>query len=119
MKKTFIIVFIAFILVYCHSKKKATETISVKKTTASSSTQLQIAQKRWANATADDLAEGKIIFEGKCTNCHGAKNIPTRSEKSWLHEIKDMSPKANLTPAEKEKLTRYVLSFREKYTSTD
>jgi len=118
MKKIAILLFSALLLVYCHSKKKTTET-KVVKNTVSASKPLEIAQKRWPNATSVELTEGKTIFETKCTTCHGAKNIPTRSEKSWLHEIADMSPKAKLTPEEKEKLTRYILSFREAYTSMD
>jgi hypothetical protein len=45
--------------------------------------------------------------------------IVPRSEKSWLHEIDDMSPKAELTAEEKLKLTKYILSFREANTPSN
>jgi cytochrome c5 len=116
MKHILILFGAILIFAYCHSKKKTAET---KTAAVSVSRPLEIAQKRWPNITSTELAEGKTIFETKCTTCHGAKNIPARSEKSWLHEIADMSPKAKLTAEEKEKLTRYILSFREAYTTTD
>lgn len=118
MRKKIILFSVAFVLVYCHTKKKATET-TTEKMVVSAKTPIQIAQKRWPNTTSEELVEGKTIFEGKCTKCHNAKRIETRSEKNWLHEIDDMSPKAHLTPEEKDKLTKYILSYREAHTSTD
>ncbi|MBX3164421.1 MAG: hypothetical protein KF900_08070 [Bacteroidetes bacterium] len=82
---------------------------------AASNKILEIANNRWANTTLEELAEGKAIFtdKAKCTRCHKAYPIEEFSEKKWLHEIDDMSPKAKLTADEKLKLTKYVLSYRE------
>jgi mono/diheme cytochrome c family protein len=119
MQKTIIIIGAAFLLAFCHTKKKAVESPAPAVVTVAPKSALEIAQKRWPNTNSDELAQGKTIYETKCTKCHGEKKIVTRSEKSWLHEIDDMSPKAHLTPEEKEKLTRYILSYREANTSTN
>ncbi len=119
MYKKLIIIGIALAFAFCHSKKKTTAVKPAEKTVVAARSPLAVAQKRWPGATDEELAQGKTIFETKCTKCHGAKKIVTRSEKSWLHEIDDMSPKAHLTPEEKEKLTRYILSYREANTSAD
>ena len=119
MKIKLIIVFGAFVLAFCHTKKKTAETKTVVARTAAVRSPLAIAQKRWPGATSDDLSQGKTIFETKCTKCHAARQIVTRSEKNWLHEIDKMAPKAKLIPEEKEKLTIYILAYREANTSAD
>lgn len=111
MKKTLLIITAAVFLMYCKSKKETTATAAAP--AASNETILEIANKRWANTTQTELTEGKTIFENKCTACHDKKKIETRTEKNWLHEIDDMSPKAKLSADEKLKLTKYILSFRE------
>lgn len=74
---------------------------------------LRIANKRWPAATKESLIAGQLIYTTKCTQCHGIKSIQNRTEAEWIHEIDDMSPKAKLTPEEKEILSRYLLSARE------
>ena len=74
---------------------------------------LRIANKRWPDATKASLTAGQVIYTTKCTQCHGIKSIQNRTEAEWIHEIDDMSPKAKLTPEEKETLSRYLLSARE------
>jgi cytochrome c5 len=118
MKRTILIIGIAVSLFYCKTKKKATDSASSGVKTGAKS-ELEIAQKRWTGTTTADLNEGKNIFDTKCTRCHGAKNIVTRSEESWNKAIDKMAPKAKLTAEEKDKLTRYILSYREAHTTTD
>lgn len=109
MKKILILLPALAVFTYCKSKKEAVASAPA----ASDAVVLDIANKRWAGTTQQELNEGKSILFGQCTKCHDQKNIEKRSEKSWLHEIDEMSPKAKLTDAEKLKLTKYVLSFRE------
>ena len=118
MRKIALFLCLSLFLFYCKTKKK-TENTSSGKPAAARLSVLEVAQKRWIGTAQSDLDEGKNIFSGKCTKCHGEKKIVTRSEKSWLHEIDDMSPRAGLTPEEKSKLTKYILSYREANTSTD
>ncbi len=81
------------------------------------STQLELAQKRWPNTQQIELTEGETIFKTKCKECHINYPITDFSEKKWLHEIDDMSPKAKLTSAEKLKLTKHILSFLDSKTA--
>jgi cytochrome c5 len=118
MKKAILLSVMALALVYCKTKKK-TETTAKAETKAEPKNELAIAQKRWPGTTTEDLAQGKQINDTKCTTCHGAKKIETRSEESWKHAIDAMAPKAKLTADEKDKLTRYILAYREAHTTTD
>lgn len=111
MKQLIIFSILAISLVYCTSKKKSTSTPTI--STASNEVVLGVAQKRWAGTTQAELDAGKAIYTSKCTKCHEEMKIVPRSEKSWLHEIDEMSPKAELTAEEKLKLTKYILSYRE------
>ena len=74
--------------------------------------QLTAIKAKFPETTAQTLSEGHAIYIGACTNCHGQKNIFKRSEANWLHEIDVMSPKAKLTAAEKDALTKYILSMK-------
>jgi hypothetical protein len=98
---------IVFLLAFCSTAKKAPNTFEP------SAEQLQAAMKRWSNANATELKEGHQLFYGECKECHKPYKIAEFSEKKWLHEIDDMSPKAKLTDQQKEKLTRFILSMRD------
>jgi cytochrome c5 len=107
-----------FGLTYCKSKKTTiTETTTDKTPVVGAKTlaelQLEIVQSRWPNTLAEELSTGQTIYTTKCTECHKAHTIEKFNEKKWLHEIDDMSPKANLTADEKLKLTKYILSYRD------
>lgn len=105
-------------LVHCKSTKtsnSATSPDSVASFTPSPK-QLEVVEKRWAGTTVEDISGGHAIYTTKCVKCHQAFEITGFSEKKWLHEIDEMSPKAKLTPEEKLKLTKYVLSYREANT---
>ena len=132
MKKIFGIFAITSILLFCTTKKKSTGSDTASNTKNESSAPvggrtakapatdaeiLGFAQKRWASATKEELEEGKAIFEGPCTGCHEKQSIVMRDEKSWLHEIDKMSPKAKLTAEQKTKLTHYILAFRDANTN--
>jgi hypothetical protein len=101
-------------LAYCKSTKEAgTASVTPFKL---EDKQLEVAQKRWANTSPDEINQGQNIFVTKCNQCHRPFEITKFSEKKWLHEIDDMSPKAKLTADEKLKLTKHILSYREAYT---
>lgn len=100
---------------YCKSKQKAVEAPAAPVTSGKSAGELQmeIATTRWPGTVADELKQGQVIYTTKCNQCHAVFAIETFGEKKWLHEIDDMSPKAKLSPEEKLKLTKYILSYRE------
>ena len=105
-----VIVFSISMLTSCGASKKssAPATSSI----IPSETELKAIQVKYPETTLATLNEGHSIFIGACTNCHSQYNIYKRSEASWLHEIDDMSPKAKLTPIQKDALTKYILAMK-------
>jgi mono/diheme cytochrome c family protein len=101
---------------YCKSTKTAAETKP--SVMAVDEKQMGVVQLRWPNTPKDDIIQGQTIFTTKCTQCHANQVITELSEKKWLHEIDDMSPKANLSAEEKLKLTKFILSYREANTAS-
>jgi len=95
-------------LAYCTSNKK-TSAIDDSPTEK----ELTVAKKTWPSATLAELTEGRSIYKNQCKECHKNFTITKFSEKKWKHEIDDMSPKAKLTADQKEKLSKYILSYRE------
>ncbi len=98
----------ALILTACASKKSSTPATNI----IPGDSELKAIQIKYPDATMAMLTEGHSIYTGVCTNCHGQKSIYNRSEASWLHEIDDMSPKAKLTAAQKDALTKYILAMK-------
>jgi cytochrome c5 len=121
MKKVTQIISLIWLLsfVQCKTKQKAAEspTSAASTTTVAGKSageiQMEIAEARWPGTVAEELKAGQITFTTKCTSCHQAYKIEGFSEKKWLHEIDDMSPRAKLSAEEKLKLTKYVLTYRE------
>ncbi|MGZ3920526.1 MAG: hypothetical protein ACXVC7_09545 [Bacteroidia bacterium] len=109
MKKT-IYLFASIIVIGAAACTSYTKTIS--KYTISQE-QTDIAKKRWSESDLNKLNHGKSIFTKQCTECHKAFLIEGFSERKWNHEIDDMSPKAKLSPEEKQDLTYFVLSYLE------
>lgn len=105
------------LLAYCKTAKQTkVGPVAVKEVFVPSAKQLEVANARWANTTVDEIKEGQTIYTIKCTKCHENFEITKFSEKKWIHEINDMSPKAELTPEEKLKLSKHILSYREANT---
>ncbi len=112
---------VATLLLYCKPSKKSVATAPVPAPAPTAPVavdsaaliQMEIVQRRWPNSTVADVREGQGIYITRCGTCHQVYDITLFNEFKWLHEIDDMSPKANLTAEEKLKLTKYILSYRE------
>ncbi len=78
--------------------------------------EIVVAQKVWPGTALEELKLGHSIYNNQCTSCHNAFEITQFKEKKWLHEIDDMSPRAELTAQQKLALTKYILSYREANT---
>jgi len=112
--KKFALLIIPFLLLYCKTvKNQAPAPVVNAETKVEAKAPLEIAQKRWSGTTAEDLNAGKSIYQNECTRCHKPVPITSLSEAKWQHEIDKMSPKAKLTDDQKNKLTRFILSYRE------
>ena len=117
MKKLILISATLVLLVACKTKKESIGVVAEPKSTyLPAGPQIAAAEKRWPGTTATDLQTGNSIYTTKCTRCHGNFEVTQFSERKWLHEIDDMSVKANLSQDEKDKLTRYILSLRDTRT---
>ncbi len=106
-------------LAYCKSTKSTASTSPAAEPAkpavafVPSEKQLQIAQTRWPNTTANELSDGHAIYTGNCNKCHELFEITRFGEKKWIHEIGDMAPKAELNKDQTAKMTKYILSYRE------
>lgn len=67
---------------------------------------------KYPDATAEQLANGYSIYTGACTNCHGKKNLYSRTEEEWTKAIARMAPKAKITDEQKDHLTKYVFAMK-------
>lgn len=92
----------------CTSKGKVAKTTSTEPTDA----QLTAAKTKFPSVTMDELKKGHSIYYGACTNCHGAKDIKSRSEEQWSGILDQMAPKANLTAQEKDAVWKYVTAVK-------
>lgn len=54
------------------------------------------------------LAAGKVIYETKCTRCHGMKGVASYTTDRWDGILKLMAPKAGLNEMETEQVKAYV-----------
>ncbi len=63
------------------------------------------------NCPVAKLEQGRGLYVGKCTKCHGAESIRDYEQTEWTGDIlPTMSKKARLTPQEAEALRSYVLT---------
>ena len=73
---------------------------------------------KYSGLTLTDLNKGKSIYEANCGTCHGLKSPDSRDEKSWIHEVDVMVPKANrkagsqvIGDAEKDLILKYLVTM--------
>jgi cytochrome c5 len=117
MKNLKLIAFIVIvnIAVSCKSKKTVVvKTVAAKTENSLEPTEIQVKaiQPKYPEVTLQNLNNGYAVYTGACTNCHGMKNIYSRSEASWKHEVDDMAPRANITDAQKDDLYKYILAMK-------
>ncbi len=74
--------------------------------------QVDAIQTKYKDVTLQTLTSGHAIYVGACTNCHRAKNINKFTEENWTKIMNRMTPKAKLTEAEKDQVTKYVMAVK-------
>jgi cytochrome c5 len=57
-----------------------------------------------------DLAEGKILLESRCVECHKIYEPKTFNKKQWKHITHSMQKKAKLNAVEINKVYNYIVS---------
>jgi mono/diheme cytochrome c family protein len=70
------------------------------------------ATARWPEATPDRLAAGRALFVARCNGCHGYPDVASVPEDRWPGIVKEMAPKAKLSPAEGDDVLHFVLAAR-------
>lgn len=119
MKKTILAsaILAMAVMVACKGSKSASSSTASTGVITPTNDQLTAVKDKYPGVTLEELNEGHKIYTGVCTNCHGAKPIYPIAEEKWPKIINSMSKKAKISDAEKEKLTRYVMSVKATQTA--
>jgi cytochrome c5 len=105
MKKSLLIFATLLFLAACASKKA---TISLSDSDASR------AAAKYPGASLATLQKGKLLYEEKCSNCHGLKNPASYNEEQWGKHVKRMAPKAKIDKPTEELILQYVVTMSSK-----
>lgn len=70
------------------------------------------AQRRWDDASLDQLRLGHRLMRTACAECHGIPDPASRPMQDWPRLVAHMGGRAELTPAQREAVLRYIVSSR-------
>lgn len=62
--------------------------------------------------TAEQLAQGKTVFENSCNRCHELPNPTDHSAQDWVGIMNSMAPKAKLTEEQHQMVYDYIVSVK-------
>jgi len=117
MKK--IIAPVAFLLLVVACSPKTTKsTAGAPKTAESSATsgpteaQLTAAKTKYPDVNMEKLKQGHNLYFGTCVGCHAAQPINKFDETQWVGILDNMAQKAQLTPAEKDAVWKYIMGVK-------
>ncbi|AYN01012.1 cytochrome C [Chryseobacterium aahli] len=65
-----------------------------------------------ATSTAEQIAQGKTIFENSCKRCHGLPDPTAYTSVQWVGIMNSMAPKAKLTDEQHQWVYDYVVSVK-------
>lgn len=71
------------------------------------------AKKRWPDASAESLERGRALFADKCKVCHALPAPKEHSADEWPKIMDKMGKLAELDPAGREAVLRYVIAARD------
>ncbi len=57
----------------------------------------------------DRVSKGRIVFEESCKKCHELYSPGTRNADSWISIMREMGPKANLSPDHYTMVSAYLV----------
>lgn len=63
-------------------------------------------------STAEQMAQGKTIFENSCKRCHGLPDPTAYTSVQWVGIMNSMAPKAKLTDEQHQWVYDYVVSVK-------
>ncbi|KQS89892.1 hypothetical protein [Chryseobacterium sp. Leaf394] len=67
-----------------------------------------------ATSTAEQLAQGKTIFENSCKKCHGLPKPDDFTSVEWVGIMNSMAPKARLNDEQHQWVYDYIVSAKTK-----
>jgi cytochrome c5 len=105
MKKSIFFLATIIFLAACASKKAV---VSLSESDASR------AAAKYPGASLATLQNGKMLYEEKCSNCHGLKNPTAYNEEQWGKHVKRMAPKAKIDKLTEELILQYVVTMSAK-----
>jgi cytochrome c5 len=65
-----------------------------------------------AVSTAEQIAQGKTIFESSCTRCHKLPDPTAHNSVKWVGIMNAMAPKAKLTDEQHQWVYDYIVSVK-------
>jgi hypothetical protein len=95
MKKILLVVFLIALVYACN--RKAMPSVSKKEP-----------YNAIQNTNADLSSEGRRVYQMKCGECHGLKNITDYTNQRWSEILHEMIPKAKLSVTEKQQLIAFI-----------
>jgi cytochrome c5 len=107
MKRTLVFSLLAALVgMACGVKKSTNASVS----TGFSTEQVKQAETRFPGITSTELAEGKKLYESRCSSCHELPHAEKMSQGRWAHEYASMKgpSKANLNFVEDRLVNAYV-----------
>lgn len=65
-----------------------------------------------AQSTAEQIAQGKTIFENSCGRCHKLPDPTSHTSVQWVGIMNAMAPKAKLTDEQHQWVYDYIVSVK-------
>ena len=65
-------------------------------------------------ATAEEIAQGKLLYAANCVQCHKSFEPSEFTEKQWRHEVPPMAKKAKIDATKESLILAYVLAGAKK-----
>lgn len=65
-----------------------------------------------AQSTAEQIAQGKTIFENSCGRCHKLPDPTSHTSVQWVGIMNSMAPKAKLTDEQHQWVYDYIVSVK-------
>ncbi|KUJ57463.1 hypothetical protein [Chryseobacterium aquaticum] len=65
-------------------------------------------------SSAENLAQGKTVFENSCNRCHKLPDPAKHDDQRWIKTLSRMAPKAKLTDEQHQMVYDYLISMNKK-----
>lgn len=61
-----------------------------------------------ANATLQDLQQGRTLYIENCNSCHGLYNPDSNTPSQWRSILNNMAPRTGMSTAKVQLVTKYL-----------